>query len=315
MLDKQTEKMLSDMSAAGGPALHEMPVADARAALAAISEALGYKDSHISAAEDRQIPGPNGHIPVRIYWPDEAPSDKPIPMVLFFHGGGFALGGIETHDSITRYLCDNAGVIVISVAYRLAPENPFPAGVEDCYAALCWISKNAKELGGDVARIAVAGDSAGGNLAAAVSLMARDRKGPEIKAQLLVYPGLDMTLETSYPSYADFGGGEYFLGLTDMKWMKDMYLGNSEDAKDMKASPLLYSDLSNLPSAVILTAGYDPLCDQGKHYADRLKAAGVQTEYECFSGAIHGFISFAGGLDIGVAGLDRLVRAVKDHLK
>ncbi len=315
MLDEQTEKMLSDISAAGGPALHEMPVAGAREALAAISEASGYKGSHISAVEDRQISGPNGPVPVRIYWPDGASSDKPVPMLLFYHGGGFALGSIETHDSITRYLCDKAGIIVISVDYRLAPENPFPAGVEDCYAAFCWASKNAKELGGDAARIAVAGDSAGGNLAAAVSLMARDRKGPEIKLQLLVYPGVDMALEVSYPSYADFGGGEYFLGLADMKWLKGMYLGNDEDAKDMKASPLLYPDLSNLPPALIMTAGYDPLCDQGKHYADRLKAAGVQTEYECFSGAIHGFISFAGGLDIGVAGLDRLVGAVNDHLK
>ena len=325
MLDKQVEKLLADMSAAGGPALHEMPVAVAREAIAAISDALGYKDTHIFATEDREVPGPAGPIPVRIYWPHEVSSDQTIPILLFYHGGGFAIGDIETHDSVTRYLCEKAQVIVISVDYRRAPENPFPAGVEDCYAALDWVSRNAEDLGGDAARIAVAGDSAGGNLAAAVSLMTkekktkekktREKKAPEIKLQLLIYPCVDMLLEVNYPSYADFGGGAYFLGLADMKWIRGMYFDKDEDAQDMRASPMLCADLSNLPPALVITAGYDPLCDQGKHYADRLREAGVMTEFQCFSGAIHGFLNFSGVLDVGVAGMDRLVKAMNDHLK
>jgi len=314
MLDQQTEKMLSDMSEAGGPALHEMPVADAREALSSISEALGCKDSQIFAAEDREIPGPNGPIPVRIYWPDTATPDQPRPLLIFYHGGGFALGDIETHDSVTRYLCEKAGAIVISVGYRLAPENPFPAGVEDCYATLMWVSENAGNLGGDGMRIALAGDSAGGNMTAAVCLMARERTGPHISLQLLLYPCVDMVLETSYTSYEKFGGGEYFLGLEDMQWIRGMYFRDSEDAKDFRASPLLYPDLSNLPPAFIMTAGYDPLRDQGKHYADRLNEADVAVEYQCFEGAIHGFLNFAGVLDIGKSGLNRIVRVMKDYL-
>ncbi len=314
MLDKQTEKMLTDMGEAGAVALHEMPVDDARGALSAISAMSGYKDTHVHATEDREISGPNGPVPIRIYSPHEARPDQPAPLLVFYHGGGFVLGDIETHDSITRYLCEKAGAVVISVDYRLAPENPFPAGVEDCYAALVWASHNAGEIGADASRVAVAGDSAGGNMAAAVCLMARDRKGPDIKLQLLIYPGVDMSLEVNYPSYDKFGGGEYFLSLADMKWFNGLYFQDSGDARDMRASPLLCSDLSNLPTALVVTAGYDPLCDQREQYANRLNEAGVKAEYQCFTGTIHGFFSFAGILDVGVRGMDRLVKAMKDHL-
>lgn len=313
-LDEQTEKMLAEMSAAGGPAMHEMPVEEARTALATISMDGGHRGSQVFAIENRQIPGPNGDVPVRIYWPRGIDTKAPMPMLLFLHGGGFVLGDIETHDSITRYLCEKADAIVISVDYRLAPENPFPAGIEDCYAALEWASKNASGLGGDAARLAVSGDSAGGNLAAAVCLMARERNGPAIKLQLLIYPGVDMALETTYSSYENFGGGEYFLGIKDMKWLHGLYFRDSSEAKDMRASPLLYSDLSGLPRAVVVTAGFDPLCDQGKHYAERLNEAGVEAEYQCFEGTIHGFFNFANVLSAGVAGMDRLVRSMKDYL-
>jgi len=313
-MDPQTEQMLANMAAAGAGALHELPVEDARVALAAISLDAGYKDSQAFAVENQQIPGPNGTIPVRIYWPRAVNANKPAPMLVFYHGGGFVLGNIETHDSITQYLCEKAEVIVISVDYRLAPENPFPAGVDDCYAALVWASENAKALGGDPARLAVSGDSAGGNLAAAVCLMARELLGPKIKLQLLIYPGVDMALETEYPSYGECGGGEYFLGIEDMKWLKGLYFQNDSEATDIRASPLLHTDLSNLPRALVITAGLDPLRDQGKHYAERLAEAGVRVEYQCFAGTIHGFLNFAGVLDIGVAGMDRLVLAMNTHL-
>jgi len=315
MLDKQTEKMLSDINEAAGPALHEMSVDDARLSLAAISAAAGYKNTQIFASEDREIPGPNGPIPIRIYSPHAIIPGQPAPLLMFYHGGGFVLGNIETHDSITQYLCEKAGVVVISVDYRLAPENPFPAGLEDCYAALVWAKDNAQDIGGDGDRIAIAGDSAGGNLAASVCLMARDRKGPDIKLQLLIYPCVDMSLEVDYPSYTKYGGGEYFLSLNDMKWINGLYFKNSEEAKDMRASPLLCTDLSNLPPTLVITAEYDPLCDQGEHYVQSLSKAGVIAEYQCFSGTIHGFLSFAGVLDIGITGMDRLVQAMKDYLK
>ncbi|NOX25301.1 MAG: alpha/beta hydrolase [Deltaproteobacteria bacterium] len=315
MLDEQTEKMLANMREAGAVALHEMPVNDARAALSAISADAGHKGAQILTSEDRKIPGPNGPVPIRIYSPRANTSNQPVPLLVFYHGGGFVLGDIDTHESITRYLCEKAQAVVISVDYRLAPENPFPAGAEDCYAALVWATQAAGELGADPARIAVAGDSAGGNLAAAVCLMSRDRKGPAIALQLLIYPGVDMALEISYPSYEKYGGGEYFLSLEDMKWFGGLYFSKTEDAKDMRASPLLHPDLSNLPPALIVTAGHDPLCDQGRRYADRLDGAGVLTEYQCFTGTIHGFLNFAGILSVGVAGMDRLVRAMKDHLK
>lgn len=313
MLDEQTENMLTEMGKSEAVAIHEMSVNEARETLSAISIDLGYKDTDVFSSENREIPGPNGPIPIRIYWPSENVKADPVPLLIFYHGGGFVLGDIETHDSITRYLCEKSGVVVVSVDYRLAPENPFPAGIEDCYAALEWAQKNAGEIGGDAERIAVAGDSAGGNLSAAICLMARDRNGPDIKLQMLVYPCVDMVLEAKYSSFDKFGGGEYFLGLADMKWFKELYFQNSEDAKDMRASPLFH-DLSNLPPALIITAGYDPLCDQGKHYADKLKEAGVVAEYQCFPGTIHGFFNFAGILDVGVAGMDRLVQAMKDYL-
>ncbi len=314
MLDEQTEKMLTEMGEADAPALHEMPVDAAREMLSEISAALGTKDAHVFASEDREIPGPNGPIPIRIYSPHAAIAGQPSPLLIFYHGGGFVLGDIETHDSVTRYICDKAGAVVVSVDYRLAPENPFPAGVEDCYAALEWASNNADDIGADANRMAVAGDSAGGNISAAVCLMARDRKGPDIKLQLLIYPCVDMVLEANYSSFDNFGGGEYFLSLADMKWFNGLYFEHSKDAKDMRASPLFH-DLSNLPTALVITAGYDPLCDQGKQYADRLNAAGVTAEYQCFNGTIHGFFNFAGILDVGIAGMDRLVQAMKEYLK
>ena len=314
MLDKQTEKMLTQMIEAGGPAIHEMAVDDAREVLSVISEDAGYKNTKVFRAEDREISGPNGAIPIRIYSPHEIIEGQPAPLVVFYHGGGFMLGDIETHDSVTRYLCEKADVVIISVGYRLAPENPFPAGIEDCYAALEWACENASDIGGDADRIAVAGDSAGGNLSAAVCLMARDRKGPDIKLQLLIYPCVDMVFEVNYPSYDNFGGGEYFLSLLDMKHFKGLYFNNMEDAKDIRASPLLHADLSNLPPALIITAGYDPLCDQGISYADRLNDANVPVEYQCFTGTIHGFLNFAGVLDVSLKGMDRLVKAIKDYL-
>ncbi len=311
--DSQTEKMLADMNASGGPAMHELSIEDARQALSAISLDCGYGNSQVFAHENRSISGPNGPVGVCIYWPGPINQKVPAPVIVFYHGGGFVLGDIETHDSIARYLSEKSNAIIVSVDYGLAPENKFPKGLEDCYAALEWVSSNVRSLGGDASRIAVAGDSAGGNLAAATCLLARDRDGPEITLQLLIYPCVDMTLEHPYPSYEKYGKGDYFLGIDDMKWINGLYFENNAETSSHYASPIK-ADLANLPPAVIITAECDPLCDQGEHYGELLRGAGNVAEYYCFEGTIHGFFNFAGVLDIGVAGMDRAVTAIKKYM-
>jgi acetyl esterase len=194
--------------------------------------------------------------------------------------------------------------VVVSVDYRLAPENRFPAGVEDSYAALEWVAANAAALGIDARRIALTGDSAGGNLTIVMVLLARARSGPAIAFQIPVYPCVDCRESAAYPSRQKFGGGEYFLTSADIAWISQQYFTAVDEANDFRASPVVMEDLSGLPPALLITAGYDPLCDEGALYARRLSAAGVPVEYHCYAGTIHGFLSFAGVLDAGRHALD-----------
>jgi acetyl esterase len=237
----------------------------------------------VHRVENRSIPGPDGTIPIRIYTP--AGSDLK-PAVVFYHGGGFVLCGLDTHDSTCRELAAGADCVVVSVDYRLAPEAKFPAAPEDCYAATQWTAEHATELGVDALRIAVAGDSAGGNLAAVVTFMARERGGPALCHQLLIYPVTDFAFETN--SYRDNAEG-YFLTTQMMRWFWDHYLESESDGENAFASPLRAKDLSRLPPATVLTAEFDPLRDEGCAYADRLKAAGVPTQYTNYPGVFHGF--------------------------
>ncbi len=307
-LDAQTVALLRQMEEGGQPPLHQLSVEAAREALRQMSGMLDIPPTPVARHIDRTIPGPAGEVPVRIYWPEAGDTPARPPILLLFHGGGFALGDLETHDSMARYYCAEGHVIVVNVDYRRSPEHKFPAAVEDCFAALVWASGHADELGGDAGRIAVTGDSAGGNLSAAVSLMARDRGGPAIAAQILAYPVVDMHVDADYASRKAFGGGDYFLSYDDMVWLTDMYLEAPDQADDTRASPILAADLSGLPPALILTAGHDPLVDEGKAYGERLKAAGVPVEQVCFEGTIHGFLSFAGALDAGRQGLACIAR-------
>jgi acetyl esterase len=222
---------------------------------------------------------------VRIYTPD-APS--PRPVVAFFHGGGFVICSVETHDGLARRLVNALGAVVVSVEYRLAPEARCPAAAEDCYAATQWVHEHAAELGADPARLMVAGDSAGGNLAAVVSLMAREQGGPPITSQVLVYPVIDAACDA--PSYAENGEG-YFLEATGMRWFWDHYLGPDGDGEHQNASPIRARDLSGLPPAVVITAEFDPLRDEGEAYAKALQAAGVPVVARRYDGMIHGFVS------------------------
>lgn len=292
-LDPQVQGLLDMMAGMGGAPLHSMSVEEARAGLMGMA-ALGGEPQVVGSVEDRQIPGLESQIPVRIYTPEGA---GPFPLLVYFHGGGWVLGNIDSHDAVCRALTNSAGCITISVDYRLAPEYKFPAAPEDCYAATLWAAENASSFNGDATRVAIGGDSAGGNLAAVVALMARDRGGPKLAYQLLIYPVTDhFTLNT--PSYQANSEG-YFLTKDDMVWFWDLYLSSEDDTKHPHASPLQAQDLSNLPPAMVITAEFDPLRDEGEMYAARLREAGNEVTAKRYDGMIHGFVSFAGMVDRG----------------
>jgi acetyl esterase len=238
------------------------------------------------------MPGPGGPIALRIYKPS---NETNLPVVVFFHGSGFILCSLDTHDLICRQLCKASGAIIVSVDYRLAPEHKFPAASDDCLAATHWVGEHAKEFGGDPSRIALAGDSAGGNLAAVTALRVRDQGGPVLRGQLLVYPVTDHP-SVPKPSYKECGEG---LGLTDvsMRWFWDLYLADKSDLTHAYASPLRAESLHGLPPAYIITAQYDVLRDEGELYGKRLSEAGVETRVERFSDMNHGFIFWVGVID------------------
>lgn len=247
----------------------------------------------VAKIENRGIPGPAGELPVRIYTPDGA---GPFPLLMFFHGGGFVVCDLDSHDALARSLCGGAGAVVVSVDYRLAPEAKFPAAPEDCHAATRWAVDNAASIGADGARVAVAGDSAGGNLAAVVAQLAKQRGGPALAHQLLIYPVTAHDFTT--PSYEENAEG-YFLTRDMMQWFWHHYLERAEDGQDPMAAPLRAKDLSGLPPATVVTAEYDPLRDEGEAYARRLDEAGVPTQAVRYDGVIHGFVSMYEQIDKG----------------
>jgi acetyl esterase len=296
-LDPGLKIVLDQLAANPGPQLHELPVDQARVFFDSMQ--LPRPDVAVAHIEDRRVPGPAGEIPVRVYRPKRGAT---LPALVYFHGGGWVIGSVETHDGSCRDLANRIGCVVVSVGYRLAPEHPYPAAAEDCYAATKWVSENAAELGVDPARIGIGGDSAGGNLAAAVALMARDRGGPALRHQLLVYPVTDA--DFSRASYRENAAG-YLLTTKAMEWFWGHYVPDPAQRQDAYAAPLRAADLSGLPPAFVLTAEYDPLRDEGEALARRLEQAGVKTRLTRYDGAIHGF--FAMGLLAEVAR-----RAVED---
>jgi acetyl esterase len=267
--------------------------------------------------EDRRIHTLAGEFGVRIYTPHRA-SGRPAPIVVYFHGGGWAAGDLDTHDASARYYSAHADAVVVSVDYRQPPEHKFPAAVEDSYAAVEWAVAHARELGGDAARLAVAGDSAGGNLATVVCQLARERRGPRIAYQVLIYPTVDLrdpVDDPAYPSRHHFGGGDYFLSMRDMEWFRALYVTDpARESSDARLSPIAARDLAGLPPALVLTAECDPLRDEGKAYADRLAAAGVPVEYRCYAGTIHAFMSFAGAIPLGLEALSFVAERLKTSL-
>jgi acetyl esterase len=282
-LDPQARALLDQLAARGDPPVTALTPQEARAQMVQATARLGEPPA-IARVEALTVPGPGGAIPVRIL----APQGKaPLPALVYFHGGGWVVGSIDTHDALCRALANAAGVTVVSVDYRLAPEHKFPAAAEDAYAATAWVAAHAAEIGVDPARLAVGGDSAGGNLATVVALMARERGGPRLVYQILIYPITDFNLETA--SYRENADG-YFLTREAMAWYWGHYLANEADGQHPYASPLRASDLRGLPPALVITAEFDPLCDEGEAYAARLAAAGVPVTLTRYDGMIHGFL-------------------------
>ncbi len=289
-LDPQAQAFIGQLNALGGQSLSSMSVADARRAMEMLTAMRGDSPP-IHSAIDRRIPGPAGEIPVRVYTPAAM---GPLPVLVYFHGGGWVVGGIATHDATCRELANGARAVVVSVDYRLAPEHKFPAAADDCYGATRWTAAHAAELGADATRLAVGGDSAGGNLAAVVAQMARDRGGPPIVFQLLIYPATDAACDT--PSYRDNAEG-YLLTTADMRWFWNHYLSGSPDAENPYASPLRATNLAGLPPALVITAEFDPLRDEGERYAQRLEEAGVPARLSRYAGMIHGFFGMGHLMD------------------
>lgn len=311
-LNPQARAYIEARSASGAPPLMQLSPDEARAASAAAS---GPK-VEVHRVEDRLVPGPagSGHeVPVRIYWPS---ADRGLPVLAWFHGGGWVRGSVEGSDPTCRLLANEAGAIVMSVEYRLAPEHRFPSAAEDCYAATAWLSEHADELGGDAARLAISGGSAGGNMAAVVALMAHDRGTPAIAYQLLVYPITDHDFER--PSYRDNAEG-YNLTRENMMWFWDQYAGpegsnGSADRDDPHLSPLQAAGLAGLPPAHVITAEYDPLRDEGEAYAERMRDAGVAVTSQRYDGQIHGFFNQFGTIDDGRSAIEDSARRIREQL-
>ena len=292
--------------AAAGPALHEMPVADARAMFEAMAAMSGPPEA-VASVDDLTVPGPGGPIPVRVYRPD-TPTDAPLPVTMWFHAGGFTVGSLESHDPLCRAIANASAGIVVAVDYRRAPENKFPAPVDDAWAALQWVAAHAPELGGDPARLAVAGDSVGGCLATVMTLMARDQDGPALRFQALVYPDVDFRFTS--PSWTTMGH-DYFVTIEAARWLRDNYLSDESEALDWRVSPVLADDLHDLPPALLICPEFTPIRDDVEAYASRLTDAGVPTTYSLYAGMLMGFVSMAGIIDAGRAAIDEIGTALR----
>lgn len=273
------------------PPIHATSVAEARQQ--AESLAAMRDGDPVGDVQEFEIDGPEEPLPVRLYYPE---SEGPYPVLVYFHGGGFVIGSLDTHDALARRLTDATDCAVLSVDYRLAPEHPFPAAVEDAHAAVEWVAEYGETVDLDPDQIAVGGDSAGGNLAAATTLTVQDRGGPALAHQVLLYPAVSTPVVESFESYAENAEG-YFLERATMEWFLDKYVQREADLRNEYFAPLLARDLSGVPPATVVTAGFDPLRDEGDAYADRLDAADVSVDHRTYEGMIHGFASMIGVID------------------
>ena len=303
-IDAQVQAILEALDALDEPPLHTLSPEEARRVNAARSVGMGPAEP-MARTQDRTVPGPGGPVPIRVYVPE---GTGPLAVLVYFHGGGWVIGSIATHDVTCRQIANAAGCMVISVDYRLAPEHKYPAAVDDAYTATAWACEHAASIGADPRRVAVGGDSAGGNLAAAVSLMARDRASFPLVFQALIYPILDYDLNT--PSYLENADG-YLLTRDTMRWFWQCYLGREEDGGDPYASPLRAEELRGLPPALVITAEHDPLRDEGEAYAARLRAAGVPVTLTRYDGMIHAFFRRTELFDKAKVAMQQVADALK----
>jgi acetyl esterase len=303
-LDPQAQHVIDAMAALNLKPVEESTPAEARESIRTRTAALGpFPD--VAAVVDHRVPVSGGEIIVRAYSPG---GPGPHPALVYYHGGGWVIGDLYTHDGLCRSITNAARCTVLSVDYRLAPESKYPVAVEDSYAALLWIVANAERLGIDRRRIAVGGDSAGGNLATVMALVARDRKGPRLALQVLIYPVTDHDLDTR--SYRENATG-YVLTREGMRWFWNHYLAREAQGREPYASPLRASSLAGLPPALIITAEYDPLCDEGEAYAARLRDAGVPVTLTRYPGMFHGFVRMTNILDKARTALDEIASSVQ----
>ncbi|MGH7583747.1 MAG: alpha/beta hydrolase [Gemmatimonadales bacterium] len=303
-LDPQARSFLDQLASAGAPPLEQMPVDQARAVYRQLFGGSGEPEA-VGQVRNLTIPAPGGPLAARIYTPAGA---GPFPVLLHFHGGGWVYGDLDAYDPICRALANAARCVVVSVHYRMAPEHRFPAAPDDCYAALLWAATNAHTFDGDVTRLAVGGDSAGGTLATVVAHMARDRHGPPIVFQLLIYPVTDYRFDT--PSYRDNAEG-FLLTRSLMEWFWAQYIPDPADGALPAASPLRARSLAGLPAALVITAEYDPLRDEGAAYAAALHAAGVPVAHKHYDGMIHGFFGLHAIFDQGRHAVGEAAAALK----
>jgi acetyl esterase len=307
-LDPQADFILGLVKTSGLPELWQLTPAQAREQFKLRVAKLAQKES-IHRSYDRRIPGPGADLAIRIYAPREAKPGERFPVLVWFHGGGFVIGDLDTHDPACRALATQAECLVVAVDYRLAPECKFPAAVDDSMAALRWLALHAPEIGGDPARIAVGGDSAGGNLAAVCSILARDDGYPKLAHQLLIYPCTAPEPET--PSHRQFAEG-HLLTRNTITWFYKQYVRSPREFNDFRFAPLVAKDLSNLPPALVLVAGYDPLRDEGVDYAKRLIEAGNRVTLVNYEGMIHGFYLMGGAVDAARRALSQSAQALKE---
>jgi len=309
-LDPQIAKLLELAEQSDAPELYTLPATLARAQYLLNIENVAGVAPDVHKTMDKSISSSSSELGLRFYWP-KADSDCNLPALIFFHGGGWSIGSIDSHDHVCRWLSAYSNCVVMSVDYRMGPEHKFPAAIEDAMTATDWLIDNAEDVGVDAQRIGIGGDSAGANLATVVSILFRDIGRSDIKTQMLIYPATDMSM--SHESHKLFGDG-YRLTRALMVWSVANYLRDGEDINDFRASPLLAEDHSNLPPTMLITAGFDPLRDEGEAYAKKLEDAGVQVKYKCYEGMIHGFIGMPGVVDTSKTALIDAATYLKDQL-
>jgi acetyl esterase len=308
-VDRDAERVLEMVRLSGRPPYETLTPPEARALFLAAREVLAPDPAPVAEVRELALQRPDGGaVPVRFYRAANAASERVLPALVYFHGGGWVIGDLDTHDALCRHLANAARCIVVSVDYRLAPEHKFPAAVEDCFFATSWVAKEAEALSVDRARLAVGGDSAGGNLAAVVSLLARDRGAPPICLQVLLYPAVDCSM--AHPSHERFAEG-YLLTRPTVRWFYDHYLRGPADVEDWRVSPLRAEDLTGVAPALVVTAGNDVLCDEGTAYAHRLQQHGIPVQLQNYPDQIHGFLTMGKIVRTAGPALDEVAAALR----